>query len=292
MTNSEVELARVEGIRLLRNPAVWIAFIPSAMWSIASLTADDTHEGRLIVLVGYPLLIPGFVIVVHAILATLRSRFSSTDELLTTVPVGPDRRSVAHGASGLAGFALALVASVAVYLVVWPGATLGPGNSYFRGVVIPSPNIAQVLQGPFALLAVTAFAIALVRWIPTWLVIVPFAFLTFVQGVFLGVFFGSPTGTGTWWWPLATGVVQGEWIGCGEFDAVCDLPVSGFDRVTPWWHLAYLAAVAVFFVVVAVLRHRRDRTAWITFAVALVTVLALGLVQVVVAAEYVAAVAP
>ena len=58
--------------------------------------------------------------------------------------------------------------------------------------------------------------------------------------------------------------------------------------MTPWWHLAYLAALAVFFVAVAVLRHRRDRKAWYVFAVALAAVVALALVQASVSVEYVA----
>ena len=143
-----------------------------------------------------------------------------------------------------------------------------------------------------ALVAMTTFVVALVRWIPSWLVLLPLAFVLLVQGVFLGVFFGVPTGNATWWFPLASGVVHGEWIGCGETDSVCDLPVSGFDRVTPWWHLAYLVAISAFFVVAAVLRHRRDRTTWCAFAAALAAVVALAIVQVVVSVEYVAVGAP
>ena len=292
MTTAELELARVEGARTLRNPAVWCALVPSAMWVIANVTGDDGHEDRLIILLGFPLLIPGFVIVVHGILAMLRSRYSNTDELLDVAPVGADRRSVAHGASAVAGFVLALGATAVVYAAVRPGPTIGPGTDYFRGVVIPRPNIAQLLQAPFAFVAVFAFALALVRWIPTWLVIVPLAFLAMIQGVFLGAWFGVPTGAVTWWWPMATGVVHGEWIGCGEFDTVCDVPVTGFDRVTPWWHLVYLAAVAVFFVVVAVLRHRRDRSAWLTSMVALAIVLGSGIGQMVVWSEFVSGGAP
>lgn len=288
---AEVALAQVEGFRVLRNPAVWFAFALAALWATAGLTADGHNEGRLIVLVGYPLVIPGFVIVVHAILATLRSRLSDADELLDTVPVGPDRRSAAHGAAALVGFVLASVAAVAVYSIAWPGHPIGPGDDYFQGVMVPRPGLAQVLQGPFAVLAVITFAIALVRWVPSWLVVVPLAFLAMIQTVFFGMWFGEPTGAQTWWWPMATGVVHGEWIGCGELDSRCDLTVTGFDRVTPWWHLAYLAGVAVLFVVVAVLRHRRDRTMWFTVAAALAVALILGLTQVVVSADYVAGVA-
>ena len=285
---AELELARAEGVRLLRNPVVWIALVPSASWVIEDRTGEDASEGRLLVLIGFGLLIPGFVIMVHTVLAALRSRSSHTDELFGTVPVGLDRRSIAHGVSGLAGFAVALVVTGVVYAVIRPGPTIGRGSNYFEGAPIPRPNFAQLLQGPFALLAVISFTLAVVRWIPSWLVILPLAFAAVVQGVFLGFWFGEPTGAATWMWPMATGVVHGEWIGCGDLDAVCDLPVSGFDRATPWWHLAYLAAVSGFSVVVAVLRHRRDRAAWSAFAAALVLVLALGIAQALVADQYVA----
>jgi hypothetical protein len=55
--------------------------------------------------------------------------------------------------------------------------------------------------------------------------------------------------------------------------------VSGFDRTTPWWHLAYLIALAVFFVAVAVLRHRRDRPAWLAFGLSGVALASLAAAQ-------------
>ena len=47
MTTAELELARVEGARTLRNPAVWCALVPSAMWVIANVRGDDGHEDHL-----------------------------------------------------------------------------------------------------------------------------------------------------------------------------------------------------------------------------------------------------
>jgi hypothetical protein len=104
---------------------------------------------------------------------------------------------------------------------------------------------------------------------------------------FAGTFFGMGTGIVNWSFPLATGVVHGEWIGCSENDPVCVLPVSGFDRSTPWWHLVYLVAVAVLAVVVAVLRHRRDRTMWLALAISGAAVIGLVTVQAVVFERYV-----
>lgn len=293
MSIAEVQLGRVEGLRMLRNPAVWIALIPTVMWVRSVLGTSDANEDRYLILVGFSLLIPGFVMVIHTMLAVLRDRLSSTDELLAVMPVGPDRRSIAHGVSALSGLVVALVATIAVYAALRPGRTIGRGFEYLQSdTAIPRPNVAQLLQGPMALVAMTAFVVALVRWIPSWLVLLPFAFLLLVQGVFFGIFFGVPTSSTTFLLPLASGVVHGEWIGCGETDDLCSLPVSGFDRVTPWWHLAYLVAIAACCVVAAVLRHRRDRTTWFAFAAALAAVVALAIAQVVVSVEYVAVVAP
>ena len=118
---AEVQLGRVEGLRMLRNPAVWIALFPTVMWVRSVLGTSDANEDRYLILVGFSLLIPGSVMVIHTVLAVLRGRLSSTDELLGVVPVGPDRRSIAHGVSALSGLAIALVATVAVYAALEAG---------------------------------------------------------------------------------------------------------------------------------------------------------------------------
>ena len=120
------------------------------------------------------------------------------------------------------------------------------------------------------------------RWIPTWLVVGPLLFLAAWQITLAGTWFGMPTSAVNWSFPLATGVIHGEWMGCGENDPVCDLPVSGFDGSTPWWHLGYLLAVAVLAVVVAILRHRRDRTLWMALAASGAVVIIFATVQAVV----------
>jgi len=286
---AELQLGRVEAVRLVRNPALWVAIAVTGWWTWAT-AADSVSENTYFMLLGYSLIVPGFVIVIHTVLAVLRSRMSRTEELLGVVPVGADRRTLGHGVATLAGGAIGLVVIAAIYVALRPASIIGPGgNSIPDTIDLPRPNLAQLLQGPFAVVAVTAFAVALVRWIPTWVVLAPLLFLTAFQALMFGLWLGVPSGNGTWWFPLGTGVVNGEWIGCGEFDALCDLPVSGFDRVTPWWHLAYLVAIAVMFVVVAVLRHRRDRSTWTMFAASLTLVVALAVVQAVVSEKYVPA---
>lgn len=283
MSSPEAQLARVEGTRLLRNPAVWLAIVPTAQWIRSE---SGSPEDEYLLLVGFGLLLPGLAVLAHLVLAVLRTRSQRTDWLLDAVPVGRDRITVGHGLSTLAGGLLGLAVIVATYLAFRPPLVIGMGDGSVAAR-FPRPNLAQLLQGPMALVAVSAFAIALVRWVPSWLVLLPLAFLALVQGVALGVFFGEATGSlRTWLWPLSTGVVHGEWDGCGTDDAFCDLPVSGFDQTTPWWHLGYLASLAVVFVAVAVLRHRRDRAAWIALGVSIVAVVAFAIGQAVVLEPY------
>lgn len=289
---AEVELGRVEARRLLRNPALWIALAVTGWWTGAT-RADSVHENTYFMLVGYSLIIPGFVIVVHTVLAVLRSRMAGTEDLLGVVPVGADRRTLGHAVTTIAGGAVGIVVIAAIYLALRPASTIGPGgNSIPDTIDLPRPNVAQLLQGPFAVVAVAAFAVALVRWIPTWVVLAPLLFLASFQALHFGLWLGVASGNGSWWFPLGTGVVNGEWIGCGEFDSLCDLPVSGFDQVTPWWHLAYLMAITVMFIAVAVLRHRRDRSTWTAFAGSFTLVVVLAIIQAVMSDKYVPSVVP
>lgn len=283
-------LALVEGSRLARNPVVWVSFLPTVVWvRAAARPGTDNAEGRLFLLIGYGLGLTGFVMVTIVILAVLRGRVERTEELFGTFAVGPDRRSVGHALSTLAAAAIGAVATVAIVAVFRPGRELGSWDPSESGFVdIPRPNVAQLVQGPLALVAVATFAVALVRWVPTWLVIVPMFFALCIQMVFVGIWHGVPADGGRWLFPLGSGVVNGPWTGCGPDDVSCTLAVDGFDRVTPWWHAAYLVAAAFWFATVAVLRHRRDRKAWTWFGVTLVVLVATASIQFVVAREFVA----
>lgn len=281
--NPELALARVEGTRLLRNPLVWLAIIPSAMWVNEAKAALDRREAEDLVylLTGYALLLPGFATVVVTILAVLRSRVAHADDLLDTFPVGRAQRSVAHGWSAAANALYGAVIMAAAYLYLWPSSTPGVflDDSTPSILEIPRPNVAQLLQGPIALAAVSAGVVALVRWLPTWLVAVPLFFLLSVQGLWFGLFNGESTSWFTWLWPLSSGVVHDGYIGgCGEGEA-CQMLLTGFDRTTPWWHLGYLVALAILFITIAVLRHRRDRATWTAFAVSLAVTIGLALIQ-------------
>lgn len=281
-------LGRAEAERLMRNPAIWLSFGVTVLL-VRSARRVGQAENQLFLLVGYGLMLPGFVMVTAVLLATLRSRLEHSDELLSTLAVGPDRRSIGHVAATFVCGAIGLVATGAIYVALSPSPMLGTWEAGESLVVnVPRPNIAQLLQGPMALMTVAAFVIAIVRWIPTWLVLLPLGFLVMVQGLFFGFFHGTPTSGVRWMSPLNTGVVHGAWQGCAEVDLKCDLPVSGFDTTTPWWHLGYLAALVALFTAIAVLRHRRDRRAWLVFAGTLLIAVVCVAAQFVTADEFVA----
>ena len=288
MNTPVAALSRVESERLIRNPAVWVAFALTGWWLAVAMRGDPSIGSqpftKYMLLLGYGFAVPGLVLFVAVVFAVLRGRMEHTEELLGTLAVGHDRRTVAHALANLGPGVVVLVAMVVMLAVIRPGASLGYDFEFdgARAVDIPRPNVAQLLQGPVAVLAFTTLAVAIVRWIPTWLVIVPTPLFLIVQLAFFGLFLGTATNAANWLGVgglLAHGVVNGEWVGCGEFDARCDLPVDGFDRVTPWWHLGYLVALTLLFGAVAVLRHRRDRRTWSVFGLALVAAVSLAVVQ-------------
>jgi hypothetical protein len=289
MTGPVTALALAEGRRVVRNPLIWVSLVPTVFWVRATMRHDG-GEDLLFLLIGYGLGLTGFVMVTTVVIATLRGRLEHTEELLGTLAVGPDRRSIGHAGSTLALAAIGAVVTVVLLAVLRPADPLGTWDPSDTGVLldVPRPNVAQLVQGPLAIVAVATFAIALVRWLPTWLVLAPMLYLLMVQMLFMGTFHGVPADGGRWMFPLGSGVVNGPWSGCGPDDELCTLAVDGFDRLTPWWHAAYLVSLAGLFTVVAVLRHRRDRVTWTWFGASLAVVIVVTAIQFMVAEEFVA----
>jgi hypothetical protein len=279
------QLAWAEGRRILRNPVLWVSLLAVAEW-FRRADLPSAAEDRLFLLVGYGLLLPGFVMVIATVFAVLRGRLEHAEPLLGTLAVGPDRRSIGHVWSTLAGGAVAMLVIAAIAIALPARDPLGVWVNDGQPVIVPRPNLAQMLQGPLALVAVLVFVIALVRWVPTWLVIVPLAFLLMIQGTFLGVFHGVSTDGGRWLFPLNTGIVHSEWIGGCTETSPCYLVVSGFDPGTAWWHAGYLLALTVWLATLAVLRHRRDRVTWAWFAASLLAILVFASAQVLTADSY------
>ena len=270
-----VQLARVEGTRLLRNPAVWLAAALAGVMARAD-RANELH----FVLVGYAVLPVGLVLLIASAFAVRRDRSSGASELMSTTPTDEPTRTVGFGLAGIAGGGLTLAVTAAVWLYRARDAALGPTEETIPlDVLVPRPNLAQFLQGPFAVVMLCTLGVLLGRLLPAWLVVVALIFPAMVQFLFLGLWNGTVTSAGNWWFPLSSGWVTGEWIGCTNESPMCDLPLQGFDRTTPWWHLAYLVALAVFLLTLATFRHRRDRMTVIAGLVAAGAVIGFAAVQ-------------
>jgi hypothetical protein len=279
------QLAWAEGRRLVRNPVLWLSFLFLVQWVGVARRPSEAENG-LILLVGYGLVIPGLVMVVATVFAVLRARLEHTEPLLSTLVVGPDRRSIGHAFASLAGGAIGVLCMLALVLTIGRRDPLGVWLNETQPVTVPRPNVAQLLQGPLAIVVLLVFVVALVRWVPTWLVIVPITFAMLIQATFLGAFHSVATDGGRWLIPLNTGVVHSEWKGECLDDSPCFIDITGFDGRTAWWHLGYLASLAVWLATTAVLRHRRDRVAWAWFAGSLVAVVAFAAVQFAIADVY------
>jgi hypothetical protein len=270
-----VQLAGIEAVRLLRNRAMWLAVGLAAL----IVRQNDGENAMHFLLVGYGVMLPGLVLLIASAFAVRRDRSSGATELMATTPTDRGTRTAAHGLAGLAGGALALVVTASFWLYGARDSTLGMSDETMPQLAIPRPNLAQFLQGPFVVVALCALGVLLGRLLPSWLVVVALIVPAMVQFLFLGLWNGQVTSASNWWFPLSSGWVTGEWLGCGNEAPVCVLKLGGFDRTTPWWHLAYLATLAAFLVLAAVVRDRRDRATLAMWALAAGAVIALAAIQ-------------
>jgi len=233
MSAASVHLARTESGRLLRNPALWLSLGGAALWAWSEHPALDA-EPTYLLLAGYGLVLPGFVMLAITVLAVLRDRQSATGPLTETLPVGPARRTVGHALVSLAAAGVGLLFVAAVVIYHRPGDVLGPSTDTLPAAIdVPRPGLGLLLQGPVALIVLVALGVALARWLPSWLVVIALVIPFAVQFVVLGIWNATPTSAPGWWWPWSSGMVVGEWIGCTPTSALCDLEVGGFDTTTP-----------------------------------------------------------
>jgi hypothetical protein len=278
MFGSGVRLGVIEGGRVVRNPLLWLSMVPAVLWAAWADTPVDEH----FLLSGYGLVLGWFAVMAITALAVRRSRGGAVGEALDPLPGGPGARTLGVGfgeiGAGLAG----LVLTIVVWVMRAPGAVLGNTTDTIpRGLPVPRPNLAQFAQGPLVLVVFASVGLLIGRWVPGWL-LVP---ALFVPVVFQFLWFGVWNSQGTPWFmwllPMATGWVAHSWVGdcSGGAGSACDLELSGFDRVTPWWHMPYLVALAALLVSIAVaLDGERAARRWVVVT-AIVTV-ALGVVQV------------
>jgi hypothetical protein len=267
----------VEAGRVVRNPLLWVSMVPAIAWAVLAEGPADEH----FLLTGYGLAIGWFASMTIAAAAVRRTRRALVSETLDSLPDGADVRTLGVGFGAFGAVAVGFVVTCVVWVVRAPAEVLGTSvDSIPRGLPIPRPTVAQFVQGPLVLLVFASLGVLIGRWIPSWLLL-PFLFVpVLLQFLWFGVWNSEGTPWYRWLLPVATGWVSGEWIGaCDNSTAACDLQVSGFDRITPWWHAGYLVALAALLVSIAVaLDGSRAARRWVVMTAA--ATLALGAVQV------------
>lgn len=285
---AEFQLARVEARRLVFSPLFCLSMLGCAWW-LRMAAVTDNAEDEYNLLSGFSLILTGYACCVLVAFAALRSRRAGTDELVGTTPVDPARRTIGHGLALLAPGVLAVIWMGVQVAVLRPGHSVGntTHDTVPPNVAIPRPNIGQMAQGSLAIIAVGALMLALVLWVPTWLFTLAFVIPVLMQLTWFGVWAGTSADIGRWLTPWSRGWVNGPWMGerC-DSGGDCILALDGFDGVTPWWHLGYLAALAALFVAVAVIHDRRDRNAWLALGASATAVVGFIVIQAVVARRF------
>lgn len=273
-----VAVGLVEGRRLVRNPILWVATAPAFGWAVG--VNDPVVEHFL--LTGYGLVVMWFAAMAATAFAARRSDDDLVRGALDPLPASADARTLGIGIGSLGAAAVALAVTAAVWAIRTPGAVLGTTTDTVPvGIAIPRPNLAQLLQGPLVVLVFAALGLLVGRWVAGWLMVAVLFVPVLAQLLYFGVWNAAGSAWYAWLLPMTTGWVTGEWLGsCSSGASQCDLQVSGFDTITPWWHAAYLVALACFLVSIAVALEGRRSARWWSVATG-AAVVALAVVQVV-----------
>lgn len=222
-------LARVEGLRLLRHPLVWVA---AAAAPLGLPDGGQDWQVRSGLTGGYlSALATASFVLVHA--AVSRDRRAGTEELAASLALGPRTRVPAHLLSSLW---LVVPATIGWAAYVWW--RLGSSGSLpIRDATVAyiwRPPLAELAQGPFMLLIALLVAVAAGVWWrhPAVGVVIPL------------LLFFSPV---MWMVPLVVDVGP---IAPYLQDRVADVP-----GVYLAWHYVFMVGLAVLAVATALLRH-------------------------------------
>ena len=236
-----VQLARVEGRRLLRNEVFIVAIFMSIailvifglVWASDNLGANNSWRYWLALLPVFTLPFAGMTLVAMN-LAALRARREGTEELFGSLPATSSTRVVGH----LGSVWMALVVQI-----VFVAATLASGRfltGHFGS--IDAASIGDIMVSFALVVCAGSLAVALARWLPN-----PLVALVAVVALAIG---GSAIGAiGGHHWSLTRQL--SIWPRYPDHD-------WAFAVRPSWWHAAYLLSLALVVAVVAVARQRRD----------------------------------
>lgn len=266
-----VTLAAADARRLARHPFV----LAGAALGVVMVAGTGARvNGAFEVLLGYGLMPLAIGTCLAAQLLTSRSRRNATTELEAAVAADAEVRTF----GALAALTGPLVVAV-VYLVialVWVQAWNGVPVALADGIRDITMHPVELAQGLVGVAFFGALGAALGAWVPSRFV--PPVLLAALLFVFT-VLGWSAQGWVRWALPLTHHeTVSLQWVqvtpryGYGV--------VAGYDRVALAWHVAYVGALTALMAVVALLRHRRDRSAFAAAGLLAALTVVLSVVQV------------
>lgn len=264
-------LARLEGPRLLRHPA----FLAGCLVTAAYFLAADLPNDLYYALVGGAAAGPALGALLAANAAELRSRTSGGDELLHSIPLGPQARTTGMLVALLWPVLATVVVTAALGLV--SGAIDGSPVALVGETVDRTPTPIEWMQGPAVVAYAGALGILLARLVPSRLLAV---LVALVSGVLLvPMFFWGPSEHVLWFTPLVNHGDRFSWVQVTPSAGYTVL--DGFHVGRLGWHVVYLVGVALLLSGAALLRYGRRRGPVVLTGGGLVVAAAGGVLQMV-----------
>lgn len=238
-------LARIEGRRLLRSPALVVGVAlgalqmgPGALWpEAADLRLRAMDAGFLVLPLAAATLIASS-------LAALRARRHGTEELLSVTPAPPQARTAGHLLAPLGVAFVAVLVVTAALLAAW---------RFRHGFA--RPDLAEVAVGPLLVLGAGALGVLLARWLRSSLAaVVACVGIAAMQLIVSGLAQTNPLRRLAFWAQSA--------------DMRPELLPGRLGR----WHLVYLVGLVAMAAVGALARHGLSRKVTVAGVLAVVTV--------------------
>jgi hypothetical protein len=230
-------LARVEGRRLVRHPAIIVPVLLVIAQTAPFLLSDDaTQEKNVGWLLQISALMISFGALIAANLQALKSRRDGSEELFQAAPLTPAARTVALALAAvwvMVALTLLLLLGDLAIRAAGKGAASDSGRSLFP--------LFDLVQGPLLAGLFVVVGIAMARWLPT-----AFAAPVVVTGLLVGTSVTSNLGNN----PV--------WVRLTPFDPTF-LDDGGALAAL---HAVYLAGLATVVVALAIMRLRRTPGAW------------------------------
>ena len=269
-------LARVEGRRLVKHPAVLAAAAFGLVFLAIVVLAESEVPSGFEAFRFLPLFLAVGTFIA-ANLGALRNRRHGTVELYDAEPLSARRRTAAHLLSVLWIVAVAVgwAGVILVSLVVSDGLVVG----FTDGVRHRVPTVIELALGPIVVGLFGVVGIMVARWIPS--VVVPLLAVVAAFPYLVVEAWTVAEGPSGWYIPLWSAARHGRWIDVGGGNGYST--VVDFAIVALAWHLLYLIGLIAIASVLALARQGWTRRLGVAAVVGL-GIAALGAVMQVAAA--------